>query len=144
MGRPKGSKNKTKESWVHRTTEELEKRWDSLVDVLPEEKTKRCPRVQKAKELQTAIAVEKAEKKESRKVIRKTTSLAEEKVVSSGGTDCAETATTKVIRGYVNIQRNPHGGFYLGGDIHDTIEAAKNVASKYTINQLYVAFEVKK
>jgi hypothetical protein len=50
---------------------------------------------------------------------------------------------THIIKGYINIQRNSKGGIYTGGDIHETVELAKHYASKATITQVYLAFEVK-
>ncbi len=54
-----------------------------------------------------------------------------------------EQSDLHVIKGFINIQANPKGGFYTAADIHDTVEKAKAVASKQTITQVYIAFEVK-
>jgi len=43
---------------------------------------------------------------------------------------------------FINIQENPQGGFYTGGDIHPTAERAKLMASKQTVAQHYIALEV--
>ena len=49
-----------------------------------------------------------------------------------------------VIKGYVNIQMVENRGkvsFYTGCDIHPDIESAKRVASKNTVQQVYIAFD---
>jgi len=50
-----------------------------------------------------------------------------------------------IIKGFINIQNvtNTSGKtqVYTGGDIHATEEAAKLIANKNTIGQIYIAFE---
>lgn len=99
---------------------------------------------QAAKEQLTAPVVEKQKRSASKPVTLTTTESVLEESLLSSGKDCAKPATTiLVVKGFVNIQKNPSGGYYCGGDIHETLEKAKSVASKPTITQLYVAFEVK-
>jgi hypothetical protein len=53
-----------------------------------------------------------------------------------------------VIKGYVNICRSPktrHAKewYYTGGDIHETQDKAKKVASHTTVNQVYIECDIK-
>ena len=98
---------------------------------------------QREKHLQDALSVERQEKKERRKKIASTISTPTETETLSSGTDVVETATTRVKKGWINIQRNPKGGFYTGGDIHDDVETAKRFATKNTLCQQFIAFEYK-
>lgn len=98
--------------------------------------------MRKAKKQQVVEDVVKPPKKERKKKIPTTTTEQGESPDSLSGT-VSVSPVTKVIKGYVNIQRNPRGGFYTGGDIHDTVEGAKRVASNNTVTQIFIAFEYK-
>jgi hypothetical protein len=117
--------------------------------------SKNKPRSQAAKEHLTAPVVEKIKRRGSPKETVTTTEVATAERDLSIGNVSVKPATSvskttdlcerviHTVKGYVNVQRNPNGGYYLGGDIHNTVELAKSVASKPTIAQLFVAFEVK-
>lgn len=131
MGRPKGSKNKDKAAKVLfgaiPTQEEWEQQWQN----------------QKEKAQLPVTSAVKPSKSASRKKIVTTIEEPSETEDSSSGKDCVSAVTTlRVIKGFINIQKNPRGGYYTGGDIHDTLELAKKFSTKNTVSSVYIAFEV--
>lgn len=137
MSRPKGSKNKEKVKWQQQLPQEV-KAGQNPLENLPDP-------------VETVV---KRKRNDKRTVIGTTTNMQLETLPSLSGSPSVspvitpekkkvDTGLVRVIKGFVNVQRNPYGSYYLGGDIHDSLESAKSVASKPTVTQLYVAFEVK-
>lgn len=47
----------------------------------------------------------------------------------------------KVIKGWVNVYKDSKGSYWLGSDIHYTIEEAKKIASGKYVQQIKISFE---
>ena len=128
-----------------------------LIMSRPKGSKNRCPSL-KENNQPTVPDVESLGVLARKRKIRSTTIPLVKKDDISSGTDSVETATlpledvpavkslsesgTKIVKGFVNIQQSKYG-YYTGGDIHDTPEHAKGVASKATVATIFVAFEVK-
>lgn len=138
MSRPKGSKNKRK------VLDPAGKPSPEVAQWL----------TQKERQHEIVQSVVSPKKRESKKKILTTTDTQSETIDSLIGSqdvevasnkDCASTndADTGKLCGWINVcradaTRYRKEWYYIGGDIHDTKELAKQHASKTTIAQIYI------
>ena len=135
MGRPKGSKNKSKQEVIKEP--EICKEPVAVVE--------KKSRMTRRKKIREELVIESQELQIAKKSRRSSAKSATKQTEDTCG---QESTSQKVVVGWVNMQKIPDNTYYrnnyfTGADIHKTIEDARKAASKNTVGQFFVSCEVK-